>query len=68
MLLGQRRQHTAPHRFHDPHRNVVFVQQLYLRLRILEGPVHIIELYLAKLHMLAVGFKETLHNVIVPMG
>ena len=40
--------------------HVVAVQQLHLFLCALHSPVYPVELYLAELHVLAVGFKKTL--------
>ncbi len=47
---------------------MIFIQKFYLLLRLLELPVHIIKLDLAELHMLAVSFQETLHDIIIPMS
>ena len=56
--LGQSQQRAAAQGLHDPHGQVVLAQQLDLPVGVLELPVEEVELYLAELHVLAVGIEE----------
>ncbi len=62
VFRGQRSQLSAPHRLHHPHGDVPLLEQLNLGPGVLEGPVHVIELNLAELHVLPVGVQEPLHD------
>ena len=62
LLFTQPGQPSAPEGLHDPHGDVVLLQQLHFLLSPLEGPVDIVELELAELHVLPVGLQEALEH------
>ena len=62
MALSQLGQAAAPDGLHDPDRNVVLPEQFHLGLGILEGPVQVVELDLAELHVVPVSLQEAAHH------
>ena len=60
--LGQAHEAAAAHGLHDPDRNAALVEQGHLLVGVLQAPVHVVELYLAELHVLAVGIQEALQH------
>ena len=54
---------AAAHRLHHPHRDAVRAQQIDLLLRVLQLPVHIVQLDLAEFELLAVVIQKARQSV-----
>ena len=57
-LFAQAREPAAAHGLHHPHRDIALAQKRAFFLALLQRPVHIIELNLAKFHLIAVQIQE----------
>ena len=68
ILRRERSELAAAQRLHDPDGDVILLQQLDLRFRVLERPVEVVDLKLAELHILAVGFEEALKHIVMPVA
>ena len=68
LFLAEPGQPPAPQGLHHPDGDAVLLQQGHLLPVVLEGPVHVVQLQLAELHILSVGGQEALQYRKLPVA